>query len=64
MDVDIVPVQKGLCVFVSVLRVVRNGATQHRGDGTIEPLDLAVNLRLVLGKVNLLNVLSMYTFTP
>lgn len=47
LDVEIVRVREWLREFIKVLGMVRNVTTQHRGDGTIEALHLAVLLRVV-----------------
>lgn len=47
MDFEIVPVREGLRVFVPMLWLVRDVATQHGGNGTIETLDLGVSPRVV-----------------
>lgn len=47
VDVEIVRVREGLCVFVPVLWVVPDVETQDRGNVTIETIDLAVRLRVI-----------------
>lgn len=47
MEVEVLRRREWLCVFIPVLGVVRDKATHHGGDGTIESLGLAVSLRVV-----------------